>query len=1708
MSMSLYQIADYVGKKLNVPTGIIQAHLAHESGWGDSWLATHYHNYGGIKEWGDSDREYHAYNSDEEFADDYARVLSEFGVEGSQSVEDFVYRLKHQDDGREYFEDDEEKYSSDMTATVNAIGLYGDANEGSPGYEDGFSDDDDTPMNAISASDGSTPAYDDDVPSDSLDARYIESNHPGDEETTNTTRMKPVSLHGANLIGKWAKENGLTAILSGGAEYGYHAPGEYSHENGWKADIQFNAEVVGGTKAGDAFIDFCHSHGWSVNWEENHWDIDFSGHDPRDQQAGDHSKLGNATGGTFFGMAIAASLAAGHASEWLPFLPQQDPQPAIQKPPTLWEMMRSNFWDEFTSTGTASLVSHLWGALFHNDYNLTQNLGKSYEVTQADIDYVKTSLPGDKDAQRWVLYNAYDRKNMEYMVNQKLAEQKRAAELERWRAVNSWNIQDFMVRLAGGLGAILDPINLVPLGEAASGAKLISRIGPSITNIAKAKAIAKYAVEMGIKQAAISTVDDALKDRYGGKTPNYTMDAAMAFIGGSTIAALGGWAAVRKQSATMQKIFNDAEALEDTGMMHAAGVLTPEESGGIRKATELSADDLKKISNETFGDAYKLHDKAWSDTARKTSKIYAALDDNHKIVATTRDKMQKLFKKITGKDLSKTADAFYVPNEDYTVLLTDRPKVKKNLDKVLAHEALHGGLKDTLGDKGYQKTMNSVREHLKDTKSVFYKAAQEAGSMEPEEVLGHMVEAGTLPKGGKNSFLRKLQATVNKQLESQGFKKNVLSQGEVEDIVKTSIQRARREAGDIHFNADGSTAFAGVKFSKDNILNPKTIMAAYDLEKDIPKITHREMPKLLAEFTNKLENFMPFETYFTQAKNSQSPTLRTLADMVFKDASMRGRFILNAMNMEEHKQNILAKLSHPIMDYLDARSEYLGKFKLMTSNSARKEFDKMVYMYYNAVNAGNKFGINLNNVPAEVKKAAEAIMGYRKIQEAIGKNSSKYIGSLYKNMIDKAWYSVDDELWRNVDSDKVVSFLSSFVDTEKKSAYQQAQEFLSDYIDKYAKRDVIKKRLVRDNEVLIANTPKAKLTEKFLKAHPTNVKDISDDVVKAWLNKHKKGAIHQWMQGFYDTSKMAKKGDSAVGRLSYLQSRIPMDTSGIMKRRIGDQVVDFSFDKDLRSFDLENILLSNMNRFAGESAMQAAFGSTKNYDRLMAKMEKELDSAVANHALNRGAAESVKDNFRHALYEIRGLQDPYRKSNTGAMEGLSHILRGYAYMKNGANMGFNQFGEMGGSLAYGGAGQLFQVFPTLGKLVNDIRYGKELSREVAEELEPIIMGKSLERDIWSRSFEDSMIAKNFNRKGSIFDFGMRHIANATNNMGRVTSVMNMLPKTTDNMVRGMRIQSIIDSLRAANGQWSNFMTIRNPWSRAKLRAAGITDGEWSKILSGLKKHSMFTEAGRLKGLDFVSWRHADPVSFAKWTNWVQQSAERAIIDGSSVGNKSILKDKGPLTQLLFQFKDFSLRSLHGQTIRALSARDADDALAAVLGVATNVGAYAGRAAILAGAYEAAGMHDKAQEIKNRMLSKDSLIRAAIVRSSILGTLPSFGNDLYESLFNVYSVRTTVDQSNNMSADKPNKPIKLKSPQDIAGRMITQLPAVKEAVNPLWAVLTANQHDKMDDRYAKTLIQLLPIQNWIPFTVMTDKLVREMHLPKAKIVKKSNKRRAH
>lgn len=1709
MASRLYNIARIVSERLEVPIGIIQAQLAHESAWGESDVATEYNNFAGIMDPNTGDYRY--YDSDEAFVDDYVATLEGFGEHGVQDVDTFVYNLKHQDDGSEYFEADEETYRNSLTSTVDALGINGSPTDGDGDGGGEYSSPSSYGGGGGGSDYGASP-YNDGVSLTELETNYIVSNHPEDTERTNISNMKFQTLHGVNLIGRWAAARGLSATLTGGAEgteYG-HADGTYSHPAGWKADIDIPGANGDDTKGGQALIAFAHEQGWSINWEDDHWDIDFSGHDDRDHQAGD-SMAGR--DGSYFksapymgdlaGEYVAAGLQGAMNSYWAYLFPEQDVRATPYEKPSLWKMMGMNFWDEFSSNGIMSAARWLWGNAVGSDWTFDHN--KPYIISNEEFEYLKKALPGDRESQRWIMYMARDPKHLHYLVAQKQEENKRTAELEKWRQVNNWNLQDAMVRFAGGIGQIADPLNFIPIGEAVAGAKMINGLKGSIKDISKAKTIAKYAARAGYNVMVNNLADDALRDAFSTQKPNYAVDAAMSFAGGSIIGALGGFANWNRLSESNRKLLKQADKMEDTGMIHAAGVPAPDELNLVKNTSEFTEDELKKIHSETFEEALKYHDMAFSAAASKRSKIFNTLERNKKVVAISRENAQKVWKKLTNKDFPKNVDALYVPNEDYTMLITDSQKAKTALDKLLAHEVMHGSLEKALGIKGYTHFMAAMGKELKDPNSLYHKAAQKAGSMDPEEVLGQMIEDGTIPKG-KGNILHYIQKQMNKRLAAKGFGKNTLSQKDVAEIIQRGAEQGRGATEKIHLNPDGSTVFAGIKFSKDNILNPQNIMAAYDYENDIAKsIAYPDAPKPVSRVLSHLENFGPFGTFYTKARDSVSKTMRTLADMVLNDASGRGRNIRNAMNMEEHKRLIADRLSAPILDYFDIRSESLGKLKTIFSNKARREFDEMVARYYNAVYAGNKSGVNTSMVPEAVKKAAEAIKRFRELELEIGKESSKAIGSTHDNLIDPLWKPVDgyDELWRNVDPDKLTNFLNSFTGTQEKSAKEVCYEFLSEYIDRYAKRDVIKKRIVRDNQMVIAKTAEDKLTEKFLKAHPVNEKDITDAAVQEWLDKHKRGAIKQWMEGYIDTSLVTdEKVTPEVGRLSPLQSRIPLDTSGSMKRKVGNQYVDFSFDNDLRDFDLERTILGNANRFAGEASMKAAFGTTHNFDRIWKKACRELDSAAANHEISPADAESLKQNMMHAIYEVRGLKDPKVTYGKNA-SAWSSILRGLAYNANGWNMGINQLAETAGTMAYGGAGQFFHTFAPLGKLIDSIRYGDEFARNIAEDLEPMIMGKTMERDIWGRSYVNREIAKNFSRKGNIYDFAVRNIANATNLFGRFTSSVNMLQKLTDDMVRGMRTQYMIDSIRKANGMWTNFMTLRNPFSKAKLRAAGITTAEWESIMSNIKKYTVLTESGRLKNLDYRAWKAADPVGFAKWQNWVQQGADRAIVEARSVGNKSIMKNKGPWMQLLFQFKDYSLRATQGQLARMLNAHDMDDALSAALGIATNVATYAARAGLVVGGYKALGMDKKAEEYKEKMLSTEQLLRAGATRAAWESPL-SIGNDFYEALFNTYSIRSTVSQMDTTDARGAKSPSLVTNPETLAGRFVNQIPAVQTVVTPLWAAYHLVSDKRPQERYAKQMLRSLPMGKFLPFMLLGDKMVEEGNF--AKPTRKKRNRR--
>ena len=93
-------------------------------------------------------------------------------------------------------------------------------------------------------------------------------------DVTDTEHFKSSTVAFLDTLNTLAQSAGVSFVLTGGAEYGYHAHGTYSHENGYKVDISDSGVYVGTTAYRillEALTPF--KHHLSHEWNNNHYDI-------------------------------------------------------------------------------------------------------------------------------------------------------------------------------------------------------------------------------------------------------------------------------------------------------------------------------------------------------------------------------------------------------------------------------------------------------------------------------------------------------------------------------------------------------------------------------------------------------------------------------------------------------------------------------------------------------------------------------------------------------------------------------------------------------------------------------------------------------------------------------------------------------------------------------------------------------------------------------------------------------------------------------------------------------------------------------------------------------------------------------------------------------------------------------------------------------------------------------------------------------------------------------------------------------------------------------------------------------------------------------------------------------------------------------------------------------------------------------------------
>ena len=93
-------------------------------------------------------------------------------------------------------------------------------------------------------------------------------------DVTDTEHFKSSTVAFLDTLNTLAQSAGVSFVLTGGAEYGYHAHGTYSHENGYKVDIS-DSGIYAGTTAYRILLEALtpFKHHLSHEWNNNHYDI-------------------------------------------------------------------------------------------------------------------------------------------------------------------------------------------------------------------------------------------------------------------------------------------------------------------------------------------------------------------------------------------------------------------------------------------------------------------------------------------------------------------------------------------------------------------------------------------------------------------------------------------------------------------------------------------------------------------------------------------------------------------------------------------------------------------------------------------------------------------------------------------------------------------------------------------------------------------------------------------------------------------------------------------------------------------------------------------------------------------------------------------------------------------------------------------------------------------------------------------------------------------------------------------------------------------------------------------------------------------------------------------------------------------------------------------------------------------------------------------
>lgn len=846
------------------------------------------------------------------------------------------------------------------------------------------------------------------------------------------------------------------------------------------------------------------------------------------------------------------------------------------------------------------------------------------------------------------------------------------------------------------------------------------------------------------------------------------------------------------------------------------------------------------------------------------------------------------------------------------------------------------------------------------------------------------------------------------------------AQGDLEKLMVRNAHESLHKDDMVQTMPDGSHVINGITYSKNNS-NGEGIaqmmeddLGEIDYSKDVAtKTVFDEVSDKGLGSKNRQKKFgilsglgLWFEhnrfvgNIFGIMRNSHSRKMQMAANMLFNDPRMEANYN-DCLSTESIKQMLLDRWNSKYISFLDKRQQYIrdtfGVFNGLQRNHLIHQVNQQIIDCYNAKARGDtlaleKFSPEIKNLASDMEElTGDMLKQMQKRSENLG--GRKGLGSLLSQ------FDTDNsakEFFRVTDPTKLYEWIGRNYD-DKNDVLEDLTEYARRFMDRDAEAKYFVEMKKKEFEAK-KKTYKGKKPLQWVEPTEEEIEEHLEQAAKNWAY----GRIDRNTSSLNYDPKSSKLDNPYTAFSDSLRHRVPIDTSGVMKLKNG---VEFSFDKDIRSYDLDGFLPQVMNRLSGEIALRATIGDSKAQKEFYSQIVQEL---AKNSPIRDGGREL--EAMQMGINKILGIGS-YNNNEQKLGDAISNSLRTATYSQVGGNMTFAQLGELGGSIAYGGWKVLANNIPIFGNLAKNMRLG-ENGAEIVDNVLRKIYAEDLSTRGWSTSAStDSRVYGQLLDKVSAENptpsLGGRALDATNKNIKRaalLTSTVNFMPRLTNAMVQSMRSAAIEDALKWASGKHVGF--IRNPFSKQKLAAAGIhTEKAAEDVKNAIKKY-LIDDKGNID-----KWMDEDPTTFAKWKKLMDNESMRGI-QQQSIGNMTPFKEKH---RLFFQFKDFTMKAMNQQFMRALSSREKDDALAALYSYATNSLSYYAMTVAKSYMYYP-NDEKKRQAYMEKYGNIQRVALSGLFRMSMAAPL-SFVSDGIEVVTGTPMYRTTVDNTrNSRSAD--------------------------------------------------------------------------------------------